>query len=158
MATLEIRRFKKRDREAILRITAAGFENVSMDHNLEQMFGSLGDTNWQDRKVRGVNAELDSFTEHVFVCESEGSLVGYITTDLNASTKIGHIRNLAVDPARQGRGAGRQLIETALQYFCDMGMETAKIETMEQNEICRKFYPTFGFKEYARQIYYAMKL
>jgi ribosomal protein S18 acetylase RimI-like enzyme len=158
MADMKIRRFRESDREAIKRITAESFEGVSQDDNLEKMFGLLGGTDWQQRKTGGVAAELDSYTDHVFVCEIDGTVAGYVTTNIDTTTKVGHIRNLAVDRSLQKQGMGRALIHGALQYFREEGMEVAKIETLEQNAICRKFYPSFGFKEYARQIHYAMRL
>jgi len=155
---LKIRRYRESDRDAIRRITAESFEGVSVDNNLEKLFGLAGGTDWQQRKVAGVNAELDAYTDHIFVCEADGQVAGYVTTMVDRSTRIGHIRNLAVDRNRRKAGIGKRLIDKALQYFREEEMEVAKIETMEQNDICRKFYPTFGFKEYARQIYYALRL
>ena len=37
-------------------------------------------------------------------------------------------------------------------------MEVAKIETLDQNPIGQKLYPSLGFREVARQIHYAMRL
>ena len=63
-----------------------------------------------------------------------------------------------MDPAYQGRGVGRALIDHLLGYFRECGMEVAKIETLEQNAVGSAFYPSFGFEVVARQIHYAMRL
>jgi hypothetical protein len=37
-------------------------------------------------------------------------------------------------------------------------MQVAKIETLEQNPVGQKLYPSLGFVEVARQVHYAMRL
>ena len=63
-------------------------------------------------------------------------------------------------PAGQsiGRGIGRRLIEHALQHFRGAGLTHARIETLEQNPVGQKLYPSLGFREIARQIHYGMRL
>ncbi len=85
-------------------------------------------------------------------------MVGYVTTRLSPTSGIGWIPNLAVDPAHQGKGLGRALLEHALEFFRARGMEIARIETLEQNPIGQSLYPSLGFAEVARQIHYAMRL
>ena len=85
-------------------------------------------------------------------------MVGYVTMQCDAETRIGWIHNLAVAAGAQGPGLGRRLIEHALAHFRAAGMTVAKIETLEQNPIGRHLYPSVGFIEVARQIHYAMPL
>ena len=119
----------------------------------------LGGHDWRWRKIRDIDDDVaGERARSVFVYEVEGVVVGYITTKLDAGSKIGWIHNLAVLPAHQAHGIGRRLIETALAHFRDNGMECAKIETLEQNPVGTRLYPTFGFREVARQIHYAMSL
>jgi ribosomal protein S18 acetylase RimI-like enzyme len=61
-------------------------------------------------------------------------------------------------PQSQGKGLGRRLLEHALEYLRQQGMECARIETLEQNPIGSHLYPGLGFEEVARQIHYAMRL
>jgi ribosomal protein S18 acetylase RimI-like enzyme len=49
-------------------------------------------------------------------------------------------------------------MQAALDQFRQKGMELARIETLEQNEVGSSFYPKAGFVEVARQIHYAMPL
>ena len=84
--------------------------------------------------------------------------MGYITTRLNPASRVGWIPNLAVDPGHQGKGMGRALIEHAIRCFLERGMEVAKIETLDQNPVGQRLYPSLGFVEVARQIHYAMRL
>ena len=86
-----------------------------------------------------------------------GDLRG-ITTRVDHVSKIGRIPNLSVLPEYRGKGVGKALMTAALDYFTEQGMLAAKIETLEQNPIGRRFYPQAGFVEVARQIHYAMPL
>ena len=154
-----IRSFAPDDLEVLKEITAICFDGVSIDQGIEAHLGLLGGHDWRWRKVRDIDDDVAGERAcGVFVYEVEKVVVGYITTKLDTGSKIGWIHNLAVLPAHQARGIGRKLIETALDHFRDNGMECAKIETLEQNPVGTKFYPTFGFREVARQIHYAMSL
>ena len=44
----------------------------------------------------------------------------------------------------------------AMEYFKAEGMEYVRIETLDQNPVGQRFYPSYGFKEVARQIHYIM--
>ena len=47
---------------------------------------------------------------------------------------------------------------TTMQHFRDEGMEYARIETLQQNERGRRFYPKLGFEEVGRQVFYVKEL
>ncbi len=154
-----IRSYKPQDLDRLKEITAICFDGVSIDRNIEALLGPIGDRDWRWRKLRHIDADVEG--EHaagVFVWEEQNAVGGYISTRIDKQSKIGAIPNLAVDPALQGKGIGRQLIEHALVYMRAEGMECAKIETLAQNPIGSHLYPDVGFKEVARQIHYAMRL
>jgi ribosomal protein S18 acetylase RimI-like enzyme len=155
-----IRAYRPADLPRLKQITTATFGPVSIDGNMEQKFGPFGEGGWPGRKAAAIEDDCRIQPDGVFVAEEPGSgrIVGYVTTRVNARTKLGWIPNLAVDPGAQGRGVGRQLLEHALAFFRERGMEVAKIETLEQNPVGRKLYPSLGFEEVARQIHYAMRL
>lgn len=153
-----IRPFRESDRQALKDITAICFDGVSIDQNIEKQFGMIAGRTWQWRKVRHIDADADANPSGIFVAEENGSVIGYITTRLDHDSKIGWIPNMAVLPGYQGRGMGKQLMQTALDYLRVSGMEYAKIETLDQNAIGSTFYPKTGFVEIARQIHYVMPL
>lgn len=154
-----IRPFRPDDLERLKEITAVCFEGVSIDRNIEERFGLVGGRDWRFRKLRHIDADVAGASRRgVFVFEEAGQVVGYISTRLDAATRIGHIPNMAVQPARQGRGIGRRLMDHALAFLRAEGMEAVRIETLEQNPIGSRFYPEMGFHEVARQIHYLMRL
>lgn len=161
--TKMIRKSVESDIERIKEITTICFDGVSIDQNIEKLFGKIGELDWKQRKASHIDENCRD--GEIFVAEEPASsdaednqIVGYITAQVNRYTKIGWIHNLAVLPDYQKCGIGKQLIETALDYFKSEGMLLAKIETLEQNEVGKYFYPKMGFKEVARQIHYVKPL
>jgi len=149
-----IRRFRPEDREAMVRITIECFDGVSIDQNIERRFGKLGETTWQERKAAQVESEIHLEPRGIFVAEADGQVVGFVTTRLLPRYRTGCIANIAVSKGFQGRGIGKALIDRALAYFREQGLEFARIETLDQNETGKYLYPKLGFQEIARQIYY----
>lgn len=158
MAQGHIRKYRDGDLPKLREITVLAFEGVSIDHNIERKFGLIAGKDWKFRKARHIDWDVQANPDGVFIYELDGEIVGYITTRLDYETKIGWIPNMAVHPNYQGKGIGKQLMETALNYLREAGMEYAKIETLEQNKVGSAFYPKVGFVEVARQIHYLMKL
>lgn len=158
--TIVIRPYREADRSVVRELTAAAFEGVSIDHNLDQLLGPIAGREWRWRKMRDIDRDLDLLGAELAVAEEHpsGVVVGYVTMQSDPETKIGWIHNLAVGGGARGQGLGRELIEHALDCFRAAGMTIAKIETLEQNLIGRHLYPSLGFIEVARQIHYAMPL
>jgi ribosomal-protein-alanine N-acetyltransferase len=66
-----------------------------------------------------------------------------------------HIHNLAVDPARQGRGLGRRLLELSLAVGARRGAERALLEVRQSNWAAQRLYRSLGFQGVAvRRGYY----
>ena len=153
-----VRPFRDSDAEDVLRITVEAFDGVSISQNMEQQFGPVAGVGWQEYKRGDIRHDIGVNAEGVFVAEVDGEVAGYATTRLYGDRLTGHIPNLAVDARFRGRGIGRMLVETVLDYFRRQGMKYARIETLEQNEIGMCFYPSAGFTEVARQVHYFREL
>lgn len=66
-----------------------------------------------------------------------------------------HIHNLAVDPAVQGRGLGRRLLQLALGLGARRGAERALLEVRQSNWAAQRLYRSLGFQGVAvRRGYY----
>ena len=153
-----IRAYKPCDLPKLKEITIICFDGVSIDQNIERIFGRVAETNWRDRKARHIDEDAATNASGIFVYQHEGEVVGYITTRIDHESKVGGIPNLAVLPECQGKGVGKALMKAALNYFEEQGMSIVKIETLDQNPVGLSFYPRSGFREVARQIHYAMAL
>jgi ribosomal protein S18 acetylase RimI-like enzyme len=155
---IRIRPYRNGDLPRIQQITVESFEGVSIDRNIERCFGRVSGRSWEERKARDVALDVEVNPEGVFIAERDGEILGYVTTRLDAFTRIGRIPNLAVDARARGMGTGSALVRHALDYMRGAGMAMAKIETLVQNERGQALYPRFGFREVARQIHYVMPL
>lgn len=155
---MTIRVYQESDRQTLKDITVICFDGVSIDQNIENRFGTIDGKNWQWRKARHIDADVEANPSGVFLAEECGQVVGYITTRVDCDSKIGGIPNIAVLPDHRAHGVGKALMKHALAYFREQGMAFAKIETLDQNQIGSAFYPKTGFEEVARQIHYILPL
>ena len=155
---MEIRHYRPSDLETLKTITAICFEGVSIDQNIEKLYGLIDGKDWKWRKKRHIDADAEIHAPGILVAEADGQVVGYISTRIDPATKVGGIPNYAVLPAYQKQGIGRKLLEAAVAYLVSEGMRYARIETLAQNEVGTRFYPQFGFQEVARQVHYVMPI
>jgi len=58
---------------------------------------------------------------------------------------VGHILNIAVDPAYRGRGLGKRLLEYALDYCRRLGAERVELEVRTGNDPAIALYRKYGF-------------
>ncbi len=155
---MAIRPFRESERETLREMTVASFTNVSIDKNIEDRFGKLGETDWKERKAAHIDDDIATNAAGVLVAELGGEVVGYITVTLNRAARLGRIPNMAVNEDLRGKGIGAKLVEAAFAYMRAEGMEHAKIETLDQNPIGQHLYPKMGFVEVARQVHYVAEL
>jgi ribosomal protein S18 acetylase RimI-like enzyme len=85
----------------------------------------------------------------VLVAEVEGAVAGYISirpaTELQASSHVQHVTGLAVDPALQGRGVGRSLVEAAVAEAGRRGARRLTLRVLGPNTAARRLYESCGF-------------
>jgi len=153
-----IRVYRPDDLPRIKAITVEAFDGVSIDLNIEQLFGKVNGHDWKWRKARHIDQDAVRDPDGIFIAEEDGQIVGCVTTFCDHEAGIGLIPNLAVLAAQRGKGIGRMLIQHALDHFRAQGLSHAKIETLEQNAIGQNLYPSFGFREVSRQVHYVMSL
>ena len=152
------RGFLQEDLSRIKAITVEAFDGVSIDRNIDALLGSLGTLGWQERKAKHLDVDLARPEAMILVAETDQRVVGYISTWIDREAGQGFIPNLAVDQVWRGNGIGRNLIQRAMAYFREQGVAQVRIETLDQNDVGQKLYPSLGFVEVARQIHYCMNL
>lgn len=73
-----------------------------------------------------------------------GTLIGYIgTTSLGS---WGHLDRIAVDPALQGRGLGRWLLDYSITSLSARGARRVALSTQSSNTTSRALYESAGFR------------
>ncbi len=155
---MKIRACQETDRQDLKDITIICFDGVSIDQNAEERLGLIAGKDWAWRKERQIDDDIAANPSGIFVAEADGKPVGYITTRVDQATKVGRIPNLGVLPAYRSSGIGRKLMDKAFAYLRSEGMEYVRIETLDQNAVGQRFYPSCGFIEVARQIHYIKRL
>lgn len=155
---ISIRPYQPSDLETLKRITADSFSGASLDELIEKQYGVLNGHDWRWRKMRHIDDDAKANAGGIFVAESDGQILGYITTTIDRAAGKGRIPNIAIVADARGQGLGRQLIQHAIEYFRREGLSYAMIETMAGNEVGQHLYPSCGFTEVARQVHFAMKL
>jgi ribosomal protein S18 acetylase RimI-like enzyme len=153
-----IRPYRPDDLDALKRLTVDSFAGVTLEQNVEDALGVLNGRDWRWRKARHVDEDVAANPTGVFVAESGGRVVGYVSTRIDREAGKGRIPNLAVSEEARNQGLGRRLIEHALDYFRSEGLVYAVIETMAQNPVGNHLYPACGFVEVARQVHFARRL
>jgi ribosomal protein S18 acetylase RimI-like enzyme len=153
MKAHRLRPYQPGDLEAMKQLTVEAFDGVTLEQNIEEHLGEVGGHDWRWRKARHLDEDGG-----IFIAEAAGTLVGYITTQVDREAGKGRIPNLAVAAEFRGHGLGRELIEHALEYFREQGLAYAVIETMAQNVAGNHVYPACGFVEVARQVHFARRL
>ena len=88
--------------------------------------------------------------EKVLVAELKGRVVGYgkaeYATELPASRHVFHVNGLAVDPASEGNGAGRALMEALIERARERGCTRMTLRVFAPNERARRLYERLGFE------------
>lgn len=77
-----------------------------------------------------------------WVCEIEQQIVGFAIADLEDN----NIWALFILPAHEGRGIGRQLHDTMMNWYFEQGKETVWLST-SPNTRAEKFYRHAGWQE-----------
>jgi ribosomal protein S18 acetylase RimI-like enzyme len=154
---VRVRPYNRRDRAAVLDLARTGFDGVSLDQNIERQFGKVGGS-WQEHKKDAVDYDLNRNPRSVFVAEFEGEIVGFVCNRIYRARSIGHVANLAVAAGFRRRGVGKLLMAASLDHFRKQGLRYARIETLAQNVTAASFYPSLGFQEVGRQVFYFKEL
>lgn len=89
--------------------------------------------------------------------ELDGRLAGFCWTKIHeeddaatgdgGTIPLGEIYVIAVDPAFQSRGLGRQLVLAGLESLSARGVETAMLYVDHDNDSARKLYASLGFAD-----------
>ncbi len=78
------------------------------------------------------------------VAEEDGGIVGFAGAWIVLDEA--HVTNIAVAAHRRGRGIGRRLTETLMQYAANLGVVYATLEVRRSNLAAQALYRSAGFE------------
>jgi ribosomal-protein-alanine N-acetyltransferase len=79
---------------------------------------------------------------------ADGRPVGYVVVVDGGS--VAYIPELAVDPERQGRGHGSELLSALCQRLTDEGCQQIRLTVRASDDGARRFYDRHGFERLDR--------
>ena len=92
---------------------------------------------------------LDDAGFHTFVIEEGGCPAGFCM--LSIGDRVGEVVAVAVDPLRQGRGAGRRLMQAAVEDAMETGIRILFLKTATENRPAQGLFRRIGFEETGRE-------
>jgi ribosomal protein S18 acetylase RimI-like enzyme len=106
------------------------------------------DFDFDQQERCNVARRLDDGDGLWLVAEAKGAgrLVGMVDVNRQAWRKVGFVWNIAVDRARRGRGLGRVLMRSVIEWGRREGLRAITLETQTNNNLACRFYQRIGFK------------
>ena len=126
---------------------------------------------WSDDDLK-VRLNEDWFEkEGFFVAEDKGELIGFCWTKIHGAhthshngsdmdhghDAIGEIYVLAVNPDYKGKGVGRDLTITGLNYLKYQGLSNVMLYVGVENKPAFNLYKSLGFNEFGSDVMYRVK-
>ena len=82
-----------------------------------------------------------------YLVECNGEQVGFVWVKLKPSEKTAFGYDIYLEPQYRSQGIGRQVISECGKKLNALGIESVEICVFEHNEIARRLYESFGFKQ-----------
>lgn len=102
---------------------------------------------WEQRKTGQVHRLFQEHPEWLWVLESGGTILGFVTFYLFPDQGYGHLDNNGVHPNFAGKGWGKFMYRHVLDYFRQQGLGYAHVDTgLDPAHLpARKAYQSVGF-------------
>jgi ribosomal protein S18 acetylase RimI-like enzyme len=97
-------------------------------------------------------SQLDDPASVIFVAEADGRVIGYCYCVIEPLSwkelrdEAGFISDLALDPAARRQGAGRALVNAAVEWFRERNLARVMLWTSTQNHAARELFLSAGFR------------
>jgi ribosomal protein S18 acetylase RimI-like enzyme len=102
--------------------------------------------------ARFLLSQLNDPDAIILVAEHEGAVVGYCYAGIEPLSwkelrnEAGFIHDLALDPAARRQGAGRALVDAAIDWFRGRGLARVMLWTSTENHAARELFLGAGFR------------
>lgn len=157
-----IRLYRPDDLKTIMDIGNRAYQYIYAD--LRRTYGDeLFEFLYPDEKTKTMKGlQVKDFCEKhpdwTYICEEEGSVVGFITFLLDKDARIGIIGDNAVDPDCGFKGMGQQMYKAVFDYFKQQGMLYARVRTDMDNIPATRAYERAGFNIKREDVTYYKRL
>jgi ribosomal protein S18 acetylase RimI-like enzyme len=94
----------------------------------------------------------DGWADRVFVVDAGGVPAGYLTCHLR--DRVGQIGLVAVGPAARAQGAGSALVNAALTWYADHGVDHVSVVTQAHNQAALRLYQRAGMTVQRIQLWF----
>lgn len=151
--TIEIREATEGEHDEVGRVTADAYRALIRPGT---------DADWSSYLERIANVRDRASRTVVLVAVEGGRVIGSATLELEGRTdpgddpldeRTGHIRMLGVDPAAQGRGAGRALMEACEARAVAAGKSLMTLNTTARMTVAQGMYERLGYEREPDRIF-----
>ncbi len=93
-------------------------------------------------------SHAERFGDCAFTAISDdGEQVGFFCFSVNTDTNDGMLKFVVVSPSERGKGAGKEMLRSALRYAFDIaGAESVRLFVFDMNTAARRCYESVGFE------------
>ncbi len=149
---IEVREATEADQETVLRFHRSLYQSHRDEVVPTDVLPLIEYRDYKQVVEDDVKVLLADRISHIFVAESEGVPVGYITgrtTDEphRVLARRGVVEDWYVARAHRGQGIGAALLRKIEERFRSVGCEVIESGTWSSNEGARKVHDAFGFEE-----------
>ena len=138
------------DHSAIERLVLDAFEPITWQKKLDAKIGPLNGRDWKTRWQARLRHIFQ--TQIVLVGESDAALAAMSSSTLDRESALGFVDVLAVSPAFQGRGFGRDMLRATIEHLKTLGCQYVNLDCLTDNDGGNALYRSEGFEEVARHI------
>lgn len=137
------------DRDAAAELIAAAYRG-HVDSLVNELYGSVEGARGLLRRLTARTGPARFFPPASVVARGPGeaSLAG-MTMGSMVGDRVGHVLQLCVSPAAQGRGLGSELLRRSLSAFSSAGCEAVSLTVTRSNRKALEFYERRGFASIA---------
>lgn len=151
MQDIEIVPFEPARKQAVIDLTIEAWTPVFARTQADVprfVYDAFYPHGWEHRQTADVAALLDAEPENIWLAVMGEDLAGYIGIRIHPDDRMGEIYIIAVSPAHQRKGIGRQLMQFAEQQIQVSGMTMIMVETIGDSghAPARRAYEAFGFE------------
>lgn len=146
---MKIRQYEARDSDDVIHLSLRAWAPVfvSIEKAMQpDVYKTLYPDGWRASQQTAVTAAIKE--QRVWVAERDDAVVGFVSVVPHHDDKMGEVHMVAVDPEYQRNGIGKALIDKALDWMRENGLEVVMVETGGDpgHAPARQMYERAGFE------------